>query len=167
MREADESLPTDLHHRLDKLDQEVSMLRSGQNSLGHEVGELRVAIASLGRPNWGVVVALAGVFFAIAVQTAYAVYWGGGVNARLESVMLRTESSARQIEEHVRTAGPFRANMDAMTRHMEDCERRVNALEQTATRNQLRIDKIEERNRGADANWDYLKRKGLLMERSR
>jgi hypothetical protein len=168
MRADDEpGVPTDLHHWLSKLDQEVTALRTGQKDIIRDINDLRVSQSQLGRLPPGMIVGLASITLAIGVQTAYAVYWGGAMTAQMEMVRDRSEHTSQVIEEHIKTAGPFRNGIDRMLEDARNCDKRVSMLEQIAVRNQTKIDAIEQRNKVADQNWDILKRKGLVSEGTR
>jgi hypothetical protein len=165
--EDEPEVPRDIHHWLAKLDQEVAALRTGQNDIIRDINDFRVAQAAFGKMPPGMALGLASVIVALGVQTAYAVYWGGGISAQMEMVKNRSEHTSQVIEEHIKTAGPFRSGIERIMQDMDGCEKRVSALEQIAVRNQTKIDAIEQRNKTADSNWEIVKRKGLLVESTR
>ena len=143
---------------------EMSLLRQALAALTDEVTVLRVAQAQSGRMPPRLAIGLASMIVAIGAQTAYAVYWGGSMTAQMEMVRARVEHTSQMIDKQVEIAGPFRSGIDRIVSDMDNCEKRVSALEQIAVRNQTKIDAIEQRNSVADGNWEIVKRNGLLVE---
>lgn len=158
MRETDEpNVPHDLHHWLSRLDDEVKSLHTGQNNLLRDVNDLRLAVAQTGKPNWAIVAVF-------VVQTAGAVYWGGSMSAQMANVIQQTQHLSTVVEEHVRTAGPVRANAERCERLLGEMEGRVRTVESKQQVVLQRLDQIDKRNTIADANWEKIRAKGYLVE---
>jgi hypothetical protein len=171
-RESDEpEVPSGVHHWLTKLDQEMGGLRTGLTDLTHDVNELRVMqaqyAASAGRPSYGTIIALAGVFVALLLQTGAGMYWGGALKQQVDRLSGDYATVRELIDLHVSTAGPFRAGVQQWQEDQRRCSERVSTLEMKAQKNELRIENIEKRNSIADKNWDVMRNRGLLVEQTK
>ena len=170
MRTDDEpELPNDVHHWLNKLDQEINGLRTGLNDLTRDVNANRIALAELsgraGRVPLSLIVAMMGIIVTLGIQTALGMNWGGRMQQMIEQGIHNADKSLELIEQHMTTAGPVREAIPRLDRDVNDLETR---LRECANRQSVviqRIDKIEERNKIADANWAKMAAKGFLVDR--
>jgi hypothetical protein len=84
------------------LRQELVALRTSVSALSIELTSLRIAnaemVARMGRPSYAQLGLMAGLVFAILVQTGYGMYWAGGIAATQRSVLSLIEGIARRNE---------------------------------------------------------------------
>jgi anti-sigma-K factor RskA len=71
-----------------------------------------------------------------------------------------------QIDEHIRTAGPFREGVSRWERDNADLQKRMDACSERQAVVMSRLDRVEERNKIADANWAKLIARGLLLDKT-
>ena len=167
--EDDRSLPSDVHHWLSKLDQEIVGLRTGLTDLTHDVNSNRIVLAELsgksGRVPVSLIIATMGILLTLAVQTSLAMNWGGRMQGLVEHVITDSGKALSLIEQHIVTAGPVREAIPRLDRDLDSLQKQMNECSNRQSLVIQRLEQIEARNKIADSNWDKLKTKGFLVDR--
>ena len=171
MRPGDEpTIPPDVHHWLNKLDQEISGLRTGLNDLTRDVSANRIVLAELsartGRVPISLILVMMGLILTLGIQTALGMNWGGRMQVMIEQGVRESSKGLALIEQHIATAGPVREAVPRLERDVNDLEARLRDCSNRQAVVIQRLDKIEERNKIADANWAKMAAKGYLIERT-
>lgn len=160
-RDSDPPGYRDLQAHLTKLDDHLLELRNDFNAERVKTAErfsaVREAISERGRFPVGAWIAFAGLALTIVAG-------GSGIYAELKESSGIAHKALALIEQHVATAGPFREGVARWQRDMEEMDTIVRRLDKQAALNVQRLDAIEARNKVADANWEKVRSKGLLVD---
>ena len=159
-------VPSDVHHWLSRLESEISSAHGGLSKLSTDITDMRLAVARLegkaGSLSTGTARWLAGLTMAAVAQVGAALYWGGEVRTLLEATSANAGRSLSLIEDHIRTAGPFRAGVERWQRELDDIKLQMAECMQNRATVSERVTAIERRNLIADQNWARLAARGLL-----
>ena len=159
-------VPPDVHHWLSALESQITTAQGGLAKLSVDITDMRLAVARLegkaGSLSTGTARWLAGLTMAAVAQVGAALYWGGEVRTLLEATSANAGRSLSLIEDHLRTAGPFRAGVERWQRELDDMKIQMAECMQNRATLSERVTAIERRNVLADANWARLSAKGML-----
>ena len=150
-----------VHKRIDALKEEVEQQHF---TVVERLHSMELAIARGGRfpvAGWG---AFATLLVAIGGAVGMQVSANSELRTDIRHLSASSERALVLIEDHIRTAGPFREGVRRWEEDVKDLQAKVNHLEQTAVVNVRRLDMIERRNEVADKNWDIVKSKGFMVQ---
>jgi hypothetical protein len=150
-----------VHKRIDALKEEVEQQHF---TVVERLHSMELAIARGGRfpvAGWGVSATL---LLAIAGAVVSQVTSNSEIRTDVRHLSSISERALTLIEDHIRTAGPFREGVKRWEEDVKELQQRVGHLEQTAVVNVRRLDQIEKRNEVADKNWDIVKSKGFMVQ---
>lgn len=171
-RDSDPPPYRDLQRHLERVDEHLMKLRDDFNaervSTAQKFSDVKEAISTRGRFPWQANVGIAAILVTVfgGGLKVYADVQEGLTTVRVE--LRESTGVARKaltlIEEHIATAGPVRVGIVDLKDDMHQCQERIERMDKQIAINTRELERIHERNKIADENWNRVRAKGLLVE---
>lgn len=171
-RESDPPLYRDLQRHLDRVDEHLTKLRDDFNAErvanANKFSDLKEAIHERSQFPWSAKIGITAILVTV-LGGGFKIYSDLNEGLTTARVELRESTNVahkalQMIDSHIATAGPFREGVARWQKDMEQCEARLAVMDKQVAVNTMRLEHIEARNKIADANWDRVRAKGLLVE---